>query len=93
MLGINELLSVFQDRDTLDMFNEVVKNKKIRLGDLVKQIHRQQITQEKAKYSLDKLEQAGLIAKKGVEPGIYTIYYVTADGLQASRKIRKILSW
>lgn len=93
MLGINELLSVFQDKDTLEIFNQIVKNKKIRLKDLVRQIHGTTITQEKAKHSLNVLERAGLVTKKGVETGIYTIYYVTADGLQASRKIRLITTW
>lgn len=93
MFGINELLSVFQDKDTVEIFNQVVKNKKIRFNDLIKQIHGTTITEEKAKHSLNALERAGLITKKGEKTGIYTIYYITKNGLQANRKIRQITTW
>lgn len=68
-----------------DMFKQVVEHRKIRFGDLIKQIP--DIDLNTARENLRGLEQANLIAKKSSAVEDFTTYYVTSDGLEASRKI------
>jgi DNA-binding HxlR family transcriptional regulator len=84
MVDINKLSSLAKPTARL-VFGQVVKNRTIRFGDLVKQVPA--IDQAVAREDLRGLEQANLIAKKSSAVEDFTTYYVTADGLEASRKI------
>ena len=87
------------------VFNEVVENRSISLRDLVNRLSRSQrslsiaggvdetvrpdLPKEDIESALDYLENQGLIKKKGSAVDDLTTYYVTSDGLQAERQMRR----
>jgi len=70
------------------VFERVLKNRSIRFGDLIKQVEQvdPNVDRRQAKATLDQLQNAHLIKEKGSALEDFNTYYVTADGLEASRK-------
>lgn len=67
------------------IFKLVVKNRSIRFGELARQVE-PEVNREQAKITLKELKDAHLIKEKGSAVEDFNTYYVTADGLEASRK-------
>ena len=78
-------LSLLSDPIARRLFEYVVKMRSIRFEELAKRVE-PEVDRQMAKTMLQKLEQAQLIGEKGAALDDYTTYYVTADGLEASRK-------
>ena len=68
------------------VFTQVVSNRSIRFGDLVKSTG---FDRTVTKQALQELEQANLIAEKNAGIEDFNIYFVTADGLEAEREVRR----
>ena len=90
MANMNNL-SLLAEPTARLIFNKVVEKRRIRFGDLVKKPP--SVNQTEARKYLDKLENANLISKKGSPVEDFIIYFVTADGLTASRKLRQMTDW
>lgn len=78
-------LGLLSDPIARRIFDHVVKMRSIRFADIAKRVQ-PEVDRDAAKAMLQKLEQAQLIGEKGAALDDYTTYYVTADGLEASRK-------
>ena len=78
-------LSLLSDPIARRIFEHVVKMRSIRFEELAKRVQ-PEVDRQLTKAMLQKLEQAQLISEKGASLDDYTTYYVTADGLEASRK-------
>jgi len=80
-------LSVLCEPAVRNVFNEVVKRRTVQLGELVR-LGRGGATRAGTRQLLDKLKDARLIAEQPSTLDEFSTYYVTADGLEADRKLR-----
>jgi predicted transcriptional regulator len=78
-----ETLTLLSEPATRRVFEHVVKNRSIRLEELMRQLD---IDRDHARTTLRQLQRAQLINEKGAGIEDFNTYYVTADGLAASRK-------
>ncbi len=83
-------LSLLTDIVTRAVFEQVVKNRSIQLRELIKKLD-PVLERDVALTTLKKLKDACLIAEKSSSLTDWNPYYVTADGLEASRKIRHLM--
>ena len=90
MSDINKF-SLLSQPETKLVFDQVFQNRTIRVRDLIRQVP--SISHEAAMSNLGKLERAKLVSKKDAASASFTVYYVTPDGLEASRKMRQISDW
>lgn len=84
------VLAVLTGLATRVVFDLVVSNRSIRFGELLKKLQqtkRSEVGRESAIKSLEELKTAGLIDEKSSSVQDWSTYYVTADGLEASRKV------
>jgi predicted MarR family transcription regulator len=72
--------------ETRLVFDQIVRNRRIRLNELLGRVG-EQLDEETVVHSLERLRNAGLIQELGAPLRDFNTYYVTADGLEASRKI------
>ena len=80
------------------VFEQVVKNRSIRLGELIERV-RPKVDRENVeemlrelKETLNKLKDAELIKEKGSAIEEFNTYYVTANGLEANREVKRVVS-
>ena len=71
------------------VFEEVVQNRLIRMGALLKRVE-DVADRQSIRKTLEALKEAQLIAEKPSAVEDFTTYYVTAEGLEASRKTGKM---
>lgn len=81
-----DTLSLLTNPITRRVFGMVVKSRSIRFEQLVKQVEAD-VDRDRAKRTLQELIDAHLIKQKGSAVEDFATYYVTADGLEASRRV------
>lgn len=67
-----------------EVFKLLVQDKSIRFGDLVKKASGER---HEVKQALETLKDASLVKEAGAAIEDFSTYYVTADGLEAGRKV------
>lgn len=79
-------LAILENKQSLEIFKQVVKNRSIGFKELVS---RANVTKENARLNLKELQAHHLIEEQVSSSDIddYNTFYVTADGLEASRKV------
>lgn len=80
-------LSLLEQGVARQLFGQVVRNRRIRFADLMKKVQ-PDVSLEQAKIGLEALQEAHLVDVEGPPIDEFKVYYVTADGLEASRKAR-----
>jgi hypothetical protein len=78
--------SLFSDSMTRNLFETIVKERKINYRDLIETVNFE--GQDPAE-RLEKLEQAHLIATSTAPLKDFETYYVTANGLSVERELRR----
>lgn len=78
-------LSLLQHGVARQLLGQVVRNRRIKFSDLVKSVQPVGVSSEQAKVGLKALQEAHLVAAAGPSIDEFKTYYVTADGLEASR--------
>jgi hypothetical protein len=87
-VDINSLV-ILNDPTSRLLFEQIVKNRAIRFSDLLTRVEGArgvQLDRARAKHSLDRLNDARLITKLNSPVDDFDTFYVTSDGLEASRK-------
>lgn len=86
MIAYNDIDLLRNDPNNKRVFDQVVKNRKVRLGELQEQVD---TDISKIKRALHQLEKADLVAKRAAPLEDYTIYYMTRKGLRVNREIKR----
>ena len=73
------------------VFEQVVKNRSIRLGELIERV-RPKVDRENVEEMLRELKDAELIKEKGSAIEEFNTYYVTANGLEANQGVKRVVS-
>jgi len=73
------------------VFEQVVKNRSIRLGELIERV-RPKVDRENVEEMLRELKDAELIKEKGSAIEEFNTYYVTANGLEANQEVKRVVS-
>ena len=71
------------------VFKEVAKRRQVNLKDLLVSLPTK-MTREVVSESLNELEQVGLIKEESASLEDFKTLYVTAEGLQAERQLRRL---
>ncbi len=82
--AINEL---FDDEQTRRIFDQVVDQRKVQFKNLRRV---QGLDRKVAREKLGLLKEAHLVEERGAPIEDFSIFYVTAEGLEAKRKLRQI---
>ncbi|AFZ49502.1 hypothetical protein [Dactylococcopsis salina] len=87
MIAYNYVASLINDPNNKRVFDRVAENRRVHLGELLKQV---KTDRNETKRALHQLEKEKLVAKKGAPIEDYTIYYITSKGLKVKREIERI---
>jgi hypothetical protein len=68
------------------VFSQVVNDRLVRFGDLLKQTG---VDRDEAKEALQKLKQFSLVAENSSAIDDFATFYITAKGLEADRQVRR----
>ncbi len=74
------------DEATRKVFGMVVDQRKVRFKDLQESLH---LDREEAKSKLKDLKEAHLIEERAAPLEDFSLYYVTAEGIEAARELRR----
>ena len=83
-----ETLSLLSDRAARMVFDGVVRERTVKLGDLVRKVSGR-LDERTTIERLDSLERAGLVNVSRATLPEWNVYYVTADGLELRRKMEE----
>lgn len=81
--------TLFEDEQTRRIFDQVVDQRKVQFKSLYQS---QGLDRVAAREKLSVLKKAHLVEERGAPIEDFSIFYVTADGLEANRKLRRIES-
>jgi hypothetical protein len=83
-LGLSPI--TLEDEGTRKVFGMVVDQRRVRFKDLQESLH---LDREEARRQLKSLKDAHLIEERGAPFEDFHLYYVTAEGLEAARELRR----
>jgi hypothetical protein len=88
-MDINLATSVLVDPATKALLRALASRKRAKFGDLVTMLKAEQLlgSDDEALSSLGKLKDLHLVEERGAVLPRWNEYYVTADGLEANRKL------
>jgi len=86
MLTATLFWSLFSDRFTRNLFETIVKERRINYRDLRQSID---LDEEDTSERLERLKEAKLIEAKSAPVKDFETYYVTANGLSVERELRR----
>lgn len=81
--------TLFDDEQTRRIFDQVVDQRKVQFKNLRQT---QGLDRDAVREKLSRLKDAHLIEESGAPIEDFSIFYVTADGLEAKRRLRRIES-
>ncbi len=87
-----QIFSLLSELPTRCVFDQVVKKRRIRFRDLLKQLESvdHPLDRGTAKEMLNRLKMAQLISEEVSSIEDWNTYFLTADGLEASREMKKV---